>query len=66
MLLKCCIQYTSKFGKLSSSYRTRKAQFSFQSQRNAKEHVKECSNYGAIALISHASKVKLKILQDRL
>ena len=27
---------------------------------------KECSNYGTIALISHASKVMLKILQDRL
>ena len=28
--------------------------------------VKECSNYRTIALISHASKVMLKILQDRL
>ena len=27
---------------------------------------KECSNYHAIALISHASKVMLKILQARL
>ena len=27
---------------------------------------KECSNYGTIALISHADKVKLKILQVRL
>ena len=27
---------------------------------------KECSNYGAIALIPHASKVMLKILQARL
>ena len=27
---------------------------------------KECSNYCIIALISHASKVMLKILQDRL
>ena len=27
---------------------------------------KECSNYGTIALISHASKVMLKILQARL
>ena len=31
-----------------------------------KGHVKECSNYCAIALISHASKIKLKILQARL
>ena len=33
---------------------------------NSKErHAKECSNYLTIALISHASKVMLKILQDR-
>ena len=31
-----------------------------------KENAKECSNYHTIALISHASKVKLKILQARL
>ena len=35
MLLKCCSQYTSKFGKLSSGHRTGKGQFSFQSQRKA-------------------------------
>ena len=29
-------------------------------------NAKECSNYRTIALISHASKVMLKILQDRL
>ena len=31
-----------------------------------KGNAKECSNYCTIALISHASKVKLKILQPRL
>ena len=31
-----------------------------------KGNAKECSNYHAIAFISHASKVMLKILQDRL
>jgi len=31
-----------------------------------KDNAKECSNYHTIALISHASKVMLKILQDRL
>ena len=31
-----------------------------------KGNAKECSNYCTIALISHASKVTLKILQDRL
>jgi len=30
-----------------------------------KGNAKECSNYCIIALISHASKVMLKILQDR-
>ena len=35
MLLKCCTQYASKFGKLSSGHRTGKGQFSFQSQRKA-------------------------------
>ena len=32
---KCCPQYASKFGKLSSGHRTGKGQFSFQSQRKA-------------------------------
>ena len=35
MLLNCSTQYASKFGKLSSGHRTRKGQFSFQSQRKA-------------------------------
>ena len=35
MLLRCCTQYASKFGKLSSGHRTGKGQFSFQSQRKA-------------------------------
>ena len=35
MLYKCCTQYASKFGKLSSSHRIGKGQLSFQSQRNA-------------------------------
>ena len=35
MLWKCCTQYGSIFGKLSSGQRTRKGQFSFQSQRKA-------------------------------
>ena len=32
---RCCTQYASKFGKLSSHHRTGKGQFSFQSQRKA-------------------------------
>ena len=35
MLWKCCSQYASKFGKLSSGHRTGKCQLSFQSQRKA-------------------------------
>ena len=33
--VKCCTQYASKFGKLSSGHGTGKGQFSFQSQRKA-------------------------------
>ena len=35
MLLKCCTQYASKFGKFSSGHRIGQDQFSFQSQRRA-------------------------------
>ena len=35
MLWRCCTQYASKFGKLSSGHRTGKGQVSFQSQRRA-------------------------------
>ena len=60
---KCCTQYASKFGKLSSGHRTGKGVFiPIPKQGNAKEW----SNYCTIALISHASKVILKILQARL
>ena len=63
MLWKCRTQYASKFGKLSSGHRTGKGSFSSQSQRKA---MSKCSDYFTIALISHASKVMLKILQARL
>ena len=33
--VKCCTQYASKSGKLSSGHRTGKGNFSFQSQRKA-------------------------------
>ena len=64
MLSKCCTQYASKFGKLSSGHRTGKCQFSFQSQ-DWKGNAKECPNYHTVVLISHASKIMLKILQAR-
>ena len=63
MLLKCCTQYARKFGKLSSGHKTGKRVFiQIPKKGNAKEH----SNYCAIALISHVSKVIFKILQARL
>ena len=64
MLLKCCTQYANKLEKLSNVHRTGKGQFSFQSQRKAMP--KKCSDYCKIALISHTSKVMLKILKARL
>ena len=63
MLCKCCTQYASKFGKLSSGHRTGKGAFI---PIPKKGNAKECSNYPTVALISHASKVMLKILQVRL
>ena len=64
MLWKCCTQYASKFGKLSSGHRTGKRSVFIPIPK--KGNAKECSNYHTIVLISHASKVILKILQDRL
>jgi len=64
MLLKCCIQYASKFGKLSSVFQDWKRSFSISIPK--KGNAKECSNYMQIVLISHAGKVMLKILQARL
>ena len=64
LLGKCCTQYVSKFGKLSSSHRTGKGQVFIPMPK--KGNAKECSNYCTIALISHVSKVMLKILQARL
>ena len=63
MLWKCCTQYASKFGKLSSGHRTGKGQFSFQSQRKAMPKNAQITTQ---LHISHASKVMLKILQARL
>ena len=48
--------------KLSSGHRTGKSQYSFQSQRKAMPNAQTIT----IALISHTSKVMIKILQARL
>ena len=64
MLSKCCTQYVSKFGKLSSGHRTGKGQFSLQSQRKA------MPKNGKTTAQLHSShtlaKVVLKILKARL
>ena len=64
MLWKCFTQYARQFGKLSSGHRTGKGQFSLQSLREAMP--KNAQDYHTFALISHASKAMLKILQARL
>ena len=66
MLWKCCTQYASKFGNLASAVATGLEKVSFHSNPKEKDNTKECSNYCTIALISHASKVMLKILQASL
>ena len=64
MLSKCCTQYPSKFGKLSNGHRTGKRSVFIPVPK--KGNAKEYSNNRTLALISHASKVMLKILQARL
>ena len=64
MLWNCCIQYASKIGKLTSGHKNWKRSVFIPIPK--KGNAKECSNYCTIALISHASKVMLKIVQARL
>ena len=61
---KRCTQRASNFGNLSSGHRTRKGRFLIPIPK--KGNAKECSDYRPTALISHASKAVLKILQARL
>ena len=60
----CWIQYASKLGKFSSCHRTWKRSVFIPVLK--KGNAKECSHYCTIALISHTSKLMLKILQARL
>ena len=62
MLWKCCTQYDSQSGKLSSGHRTGKGQFSLQSQRKARPK----NSQTTAQLHSSHTLVKLKILQARL
>ena len=50
----------------SSAVATRLEKVSIHSNPPQKVNAKDCSNYHTVALISHASKVMLKILQTRL
>ena len=61
ILWKCCTQYASKFGKLSSGHMTGKGQFSFQSQRKAMP-----KNVQTRAQLQSSHKIMLKILHTRL
>ena len=65
MLLKCCTQYASKFGKLTQQW-PQDWKRSVFIPIPKKDNAEECSNYCTIALISQASKVMLKILQASL
>ena len=62
MFLKCCTQYANLE---NLAVATEPEKVSFHSNPK-KDKVKECSNYHTIGLISHGSKVMLKILQARL
>ena len=63
MLWKSCTQNAGKFGKLTVDTRLEKVSFHSIPKKG---NDKECSNYHTILLISHTSKVMLKILQARL
>ena len=61
---KCQTQYVSKFGKTQQWPQDWKRSVFIPIPK--KGNPKECSNYCTIAFTSHASRVMLKILQDRL
>ena len=63
MLSKCCPQYASKFKTQQWPQDWKRSVFI---PIPKKGNAKECSNYLTIVLISHTSKVVLKILQARL
>ena len=64
MLWKCCTQYASKFGKLSSGHRTGKMSLFIPIPK--KGNTKGCPNYCTIVLIPHTGKVVFKNLEARL
>ena len=64
MLQKCCTQYANIIWKTQQWPQDWKRSVFIPIPK--KGNAKECSNYFTIALISHASKIMLKIFQDRL
>ena len=64
MLLNCCNSICQQIWKIQQWPQGWKRSVFIPIPK--KGNVKECSNYPTIALISHASKVMLKILQARL
>ena len=63
LLWKCCTQYVANLENLAVATGLQNVSFI---RIPKKGNAKECSNYCTSALISHASKVMLKILQARL
>ena len=63
MLWKCCTQYASKIGKVSSGHRTGKGQVSFQSQRKAmpKNAQTTAQLHSSHMLVTHSSTLAWKI-----
>ena len=57
MLWKCCTQYASTFGKLSSDHRTRKGQFSFSPKERQFQRMltlpHNCTHLSSVQSLSH-------------
>ena len=64
MLLTCCTQYGQQIWKTQQWPQDWKRSVFIPISK--KDNAKECSNYYTIVLISHSTKVMLKILQARL
>ena len=60
MLWKCCTQYARNLGKFRKPPAWKRSVFI---PIPKKDNSKDCSNYHTVAVISHASKVMLKLLQ---
>ena len=60
MLWKCCTEYASKFGKLSSGHRTGKGQFSFQCQRKAMPKNAQTTTQLHSSMATHSSTLAWK------